>query len=69
MRVEKTKHQTIFTSFDDQGDYKVTIQNDCSQVQVTVAIDEDDPGEEVYFNVNRKELTAIRDMINQVLEY
>lgn len=67
MKIINTPHNITFSSMDDKGEFELKIIKPqdgfvIMQIQLNAGIDE------AYCNVDRKELTAIRDMINTVLE-
>lgn len=62
MQIIKTEHYIQFTSTDNNGVYRISIQKDCSQIRV------DTEDGDVYIDTNRKELTAIMDCIKEVLD-
>lgn len=62
MEVKRTKHYIEFHSSDNNGEFKIRVQKDCSQLQM-----ETDDGDS-YVDVNYGELKAIRDCINEALE-
>lgn len=67
MQTINSEHNIEFTSCDDNGEFLIRIVKPhpgFSQMQIKVESRYD----EAYVNVDRKELTAIRDMINTVLE-
>ena len=66
MKTIETKHQWIFQSKDENGRFEFRVHKDCSQIQLEVSIDHFE--REAFVDINRKELTAIRDMINNILE-
>lgn len=63
MQTTKSKNKITFNSTDNYGEYEVRIiTTQYLQLQMHTS------DGEVYANTGRKELTAIRDMINTVLE-
>jgi hypothetical protein len=62
--IEETDHYYEFRSNDQQGDYKVEVQKDLSQLRLYT----DDFDNATFIDTNRTELTAIRDMLNKALQ-
>jgi len=62
MQVENNDYFTEIGGIDEYGEFKLCIQNDCSQIRL-----ECDNGE-AYINVDYAELKTIRDSITQVLD-
>lgn len=62
----ETTCQFILQSEVDNVKYELLIHKDYSQVQSETEIKEWD--DELFINFNRRELIAIRDMINQMLD-
>lgn len=55
------EHYIQFNGYDINGEYKVEIQRDCSQVRVETG------DSDAYIDTNYTELKAIRDAITEVL--
>jgi hypothetical protein len=66
MKILNKKNQFIFQSKDENGTFELRIHKNCSQLQLETELDE--LPHETYINIDLTELTAIRDMINKVLE-
>jgi len=67
MQITETDYQFIFTSRDGSGKFEFRIHKDCSQIQLEMGMDGVLTGE-AFVDINRKELTEIRDMINKILD-
>ena len=61
MKIKKTEHYIEVNGIDNNGEFKIRILKDCSQLQMET---EDSDG---YIDVNYRELRAIRDAITEVL--
>lgn len=62
MEIIKTKHYIEVKGVDDNGEFLIRIQKNCSQLQMET---EDN---DAYIDVNYYELKTIRDAITEVLE-
>lgn len=62
MKTERTNNYVEFQSSDSQGEFYIRIFKDCSQLQLKSGDDD------AFIETNKKELTAIRDLINEVLQ-
>lgn len=62
MKIEKTEHFIEIKGIDDNGEFKIRIQKDCSQLQLET---EDN---EAFCDVNHRELKIIRDAISEILD-
>lgn len=66
MKVVEKKYQFIFQSEDGYGKFELRVHKDCSQIQLETGI-----GyfrSEAFANTSGRELMAIRDMLNRILE-
>jgi len=66
MKTTETKHQFIFQSEDEQGIYEFRVHKHGGQIQLATSVGDWD--RESYIDTDIRELTAIRDMLNKVLE-
>lgn len=64
--VVKHKHYSELTGSDYQGKFGLQIQNDFSQIRLFSGVDSD-WSDSVHIDVNKEELTSIRDFITAVL--
>lgn len=62
MEILKTAHYVEIQGVDNNGEFTVRIQKDCSQLQMET---EDNDS---YIDLNYRELKQIRDSISEVLE-
>lgn len=62
MEVIKKQHNIQVKGVDDNGEFLIRIQKDCSQLQMKT---EDN---DAYIDVNYRELKTIRDAITEVLD-
>lgn len=62
MEIKKTEHYIEVNGVDNNGEFKIRIQKDCSQLQMET---EDN---DAYIDVNYRELKTIRDAITEVLD-
>jgi hypothetical protein len=62
MQINNTKHYIEVIGLDDNGEFTVRIQKDCTQLQLETGNDD------AYIDVNYNELKTIRDAITEVLE-
>lgn len=68
IKTTKDKYQHHAKSSDINGKWRFSIMKDGSQLQVENGIGHDFSGDYAYINTDKQELTAIRDMINEVLK-
>lgn len=61
MKIKRNEHFIQFISSDDSGEFKISIQKDCSQVRLETG------NGEAFINTNLKELKAMRDCLNEVI--
>lgn len=66
MKIEENKYQHILIIADQQGKNEISIHKDGSQFQVETGI-QDGSGEIVFINTDKKELKALRDIINKII--
>ena len=62
MEIKKTEHHIEVRGVDNNGEFLIRIQKDCSQLQMET---EDN---DAYIDVNYRELKTIRDAITVVLD-
>ena len=62
MEIKKTEHYIEVRGVDNNGEFLIRIQKNCSQLQMET---EDN---NAYIDVNYRELKTIRDAITEVLE-
>ncbi len=62
MDIKKTEHFIQVSGVDDNGEFLIRIQKDCSQLQMQTFDDN------AYINVNYLELKTIRNAITEVLD-
>lgn len=62
MEIKKTEHYIEVNGVDNNGEFKIRIKKDCSQLRMET---ED---HDAYIDVNFRELTIIRDAITEVLD-
>lgn len=62
MKVRKTEYYTEIKGKDENGDFSIQLQNDCSQIRV-----ETEDGD-VYLDIDHQKLRLIRDTITEVLD-
>lgn len=62
MEIKKTEHYIEVRGVDNNGEFSIRIQKDCSQLQMET---EDN---DAYIDVNYRELKTIRDAITEVLD-
>lgn len=62
MEIKRSKNYIEINGSDENGEFKIKILNDCSQMQMET---EDN---ESYVNLNYRQLKQIRDSITEVLE-
>jgi hypothetical protein len=67
MRTFETKFHYVFESEEDRGVYQFRINKDLDQIQIEIGVGEDFSEGDEYIDINRIELTAIRDLINKAL--
>lgn len=65
MQTTDTQHYIQFESSDDNGNFIVRI---CKGGFFQLQLKASDGDEEAFVNLNKKELTAVRDMINKVID-
>jgi len=63
MEIKRTEHYIEINGVDNNGDFKIYLLKDCSQLQIET------PDSSVCIDVDFKELKIIRDCINEVLKY
>lgn len=61
MEISKGAYYIKIEGSDDNGDFEIQIQNDCSQLRINT---EDG---NVYIDINKQELIEIRDSINYII--
>ena len=61
MEITKLEHFIEVKGVDNNGEFKLRIQKDCSQMQLET-VDND-----AYIDINYQELKTIRDVITEVL--
>ena len=62
MEIKKTDHYIQINGSDNQGEFKIRIQKDCSQMQMET---EDN---DAFIDLNYRELKTIRDCITEVID-
>lgn len=62
MRKTITKHYISVTGTDENGEFEIQIQTDCSQLRIQA------DNSDVFIDVDFNELKTIRDAITQVLD-
>ena len=65
MKTIETENQFIFQSEDQYGIYEIRIFKDCSQIQMESDIH--GLNNDVFADIDRRELTEIRNMIDKIL--
>ena len=65
-KIIEYEHWYIFRSKDSQGIFEFRIDKDCEQIQLEIGIDYYE--NEVFVDINKKDLIEIRDMINKILK-
>ncbi|MDR1984099.1 MAG: hypothetical protein LBQ28_04680 [Prevotellaceae bacterium] len=66
MKRADTQYQLILQSEDARGTFQFRVQRNCSQIQLEVHM-EDFP-DEVYIDVNKREIMAIIEMLNEAVK-
>ena len=64
MKIEKYSHYTEMVSGDENGQWKIEIQNDCTQIR----IESEDGSNDLFINTDKKELIAIRDLLAKIID-
>ncbi len=62
MKIKKTDHYIQINGIDNQGEFKIEIQKDCSQMRIESGDDS------AFIDLNYRELKVIRDCITEVLD-
>jgi len=62
MEIKKTEHYIEVNGVDNNGEFRIRIQKDCSQLRMETK------NNDAYIEVNYRELKAIRDAITEVLD-
>lgn len=62
MEIVKTQHYTHISGTDQNGKFKISVQNDCSQLRVESDFDD------FFIDTNYRELKAIHNAIGGVLK-
>lgn len=62
MQVTVNNHYTTINGADDESEFEIQIQNDCSQIRIQKDLDS------VFMNVNCRELKIIRDTLTDIIE-
>lgn len=66
MKTFQTEYHHVFESRDFRGKFQFRIHKDLSQIQIETEMD-DDFGEDMYLDIDRDELIAIRDLLTKVI--
>jgi len=61
MEIKKTEHYIGINGVDNNGEFRIRVQKDCSQLRMETE------NNYAYIDVNYRELKAIRDAITEVL--
>ena len=62
MNIKRTEHFIEYQSGDNNGEFIIRVQKDCSQLQMETA------DSDAFVDVNLKELTDIRDCLTEAIE-
>ena len=62
MKTAETKHYISVAGTDENGEFEIQIQNDCSQLRIRA------DNSDVFIDVDYNELKTIRNAITQVLD-
>lgn len=61
MNVNRTKHYTEINGVDDNGEFKITVINDCSQIQM------ENFNSYSFIDTNLQKVKKIRDVLSEII--